>query len=70
MGQESSSEFGGEADIVSGYTYRSRDYVSRQPSFAEIVSRVAVYFRYTAILIEPSKILYPRPYLAQITLAR
>ena len=34
-------------------TYRPRDYVSRQPSFAEIVSRVAVYFKYTAILIEP-----------------
>jgi hypothetical protein len=26
-------------------TYRSRDYISWQPSFAEIVSRVAAYFK-------------------------
>lgn len=38
-------------------TYRSRDYISRQPSFVEIVSRVVAFLRYTAILIRPSKIL-------------
>ncbi len=38
-------------------TYRSRGYVSWQPSFAEIVSGVAAYLRYTAMLIQLSKIL-------------
>ena len=38
-------------------TYRSRDCVSCQPSFAEIVSGVAAYLRYTAMLIQLSKIL-------------
>jgi len=37
-------------------TYRSSDYVSGQPSFAEIVSKVVVCLRYTAILIRFSKI--------------
>ena len=37
-------------------TYRSRGYVSWQPSFAEIVSRVVACLRYTAMLIRFSKI--------------
>ncbi len=32
-------------------TYRSRGYVSRQPSFADIVSRAIACLRYTAVLI-------------------
>tara|TARA_R110002033_G_scaffold121000_1_gene164065 strand:- start:200 stop:469 length:270 start_codon:yes stop_codon:yes gene_type:complete len=32
-------------------TYRSRGYASRQPSFAEIVSRAIACLRYTAVLI-------------------
>ena len=37
-------------------TYKSRDYVSWQPSFAEIVSKVVIYLRYTVTLIYFSKI--------------
>lgn len=37
-------------------TYRSRDYISWQPSFADIVSKVVACLRYTAMLTRFSKI--------------
>ena len=38
-------------------TYRSKDYVLWQPSFAKLVTGVIAYLKYTAILIQLSKIL-------------
>jgi hypothetical protein len=42
-------------------TYRSKGYISRQPSFAEIVSRAIAYLRYAAVLIPIKQTTYPPP---------